>query len=251
MPFSPGKPYPMHSAAAGQRDPLTNADQTLRLESMMLEEFNYASSTAYQALEDRGRMFGIYLGIASVLAGGLGALYELGRRDINSEVIAAAVLVLAAIIGVIFFFKIVRIRQAFTDSLLTMNVIKEHYITQFKATVPDVEKIFRWRLKSMPSARRFGSLTFWVCSGVILIDSIAFGLATVVIAELITQDTPVDFVHLPNNALIYPLGFAVALFALVVQFIFYVVMLRGAGQKKAIEQISQDLGVTLPSVVSQ
>ena len=251
MPFSPGKPYPMHSAAAGQRDPLTNADQTLRLESMMLEEFNYASSTAYQALEDRGRMFGIYLGIASVLAGGLGALYELGRRDINSEVIAAAVLVLAAIIGVIFFFKIVRIRQAFTDSLLTMNVIKEHYITQFKATVPDVEKIFRWRLKSMPSARRFGSLTFWVCSGVILIDSIAFGLATVVIAELITQDTPVDFVHLPNNALIYPLGFAVALFALVVQFIFYVVMLRGAGQKKAIEQISQDLGVTPPSVVSQ
>lgn len=255
MPFTPNKPFPTQSAVSNQREPLTNRDQTLRLESIIVEEFNYASSTAYQALEDRGRMFGIYLGIASLLAGGLGALYELGRKnaapDVNSQVIAVALLLLAGIIGVIFFFKIVRIRQAFTDSLLTMNVIKEHYITEFKATVPAVENIFRWRMKSMPSARRFGSLTFLVCLGVTLVDSIALGLAAVVIAELVTQDTPPDFVHLPHNQFIYGIGGVVALLALALQLLAYMLMLRGSGQAKAIKQISDELNIPLPGDAGQ
>jgi 8-oxo-dGTP pyrophosphatase MutT (NUDIX family) len=249
VPYSPGMPYPIQPDAASPTDPLTNADQTLKLESMMLAEFNYASATAYQALDDRGRMFGIYLGIASVLAGGVGALYELGKKDANSEVIAAALLLLAGLIGVIFFFKIVRIRQAFSDSLITMNVIKEHYIARFRVTVPEVEKIFRWRMKSMPSAHKFGSLTFLVCAGIIGIDSLALGLAATVITELATHDSNPDFIHLPNNPLIYGIGIGVFALALVVQFVAYVLMLRGAGQKKALEQVAGDLNIPIPGVV--
>ena len=175
MPFSPTGRDPVQSAV-GQPDPATNTDPTLRLESVMLAEFNYANSTAYQAMDDRGRMFGIYLGIASVLAGGVGALYELGSKSANSEVIASALLVLAGFVGLIFFFKIIRIRQALDDSLVTMNVIKEHYIKHFKGKYPDIEKIFRWRLESIPPGSRFGSLTFLVCLAIMVIDSIALGL---------------------------------------------------------------------------
>ena len=141
MPFSPTGRDPIQSAV-GQPDPLTNIDPTLRLESVMLAEFNYANATAYQAMDDRGRMFGIYLGIASVLAGGVGALYELGSKSAHSEVIASSLLVLAGFVGLIFFFKIVRIRQALDDSLVTMNIIKEHYIKHFKGTVPAVDRFF-------------------------------------------------------------------------------------------------------------
>ncbi|HEX8727820.1 MAG TPA: NUDIX hydrolase, partial [Ktedonobacterales bacterium] len=109
MPFSPSNQYPMQPPAAGQHDPATNTDQTLKLESIMLAEFNYASSTAYQALEDRGRMFNFYLGITGVLASGLGALYGFGGKVNHSEYLALALLVLAGFIGIIFFFKIVRI----------------------------------------------------------------------------------------------------------------------------------------------
>lgn len=229
MPFSPSNHNPMQSATAGQRDPLTNTDQTLRLESIMLEEFNYANATAYQALDDRGRMFGIYLGIASVLAGGLGALYELGNRSAHSEVIASALLVLAGFIGLIFFFKIIRIRQALDDSLRTMNVIKEHYITLFKGTVPAVDEIFRWRLKTIPAGNRFGSLTFLVCLAITVIDSVALGLAAVVITELATNDSNTDFVHLPTNSVIYIIGWGALALALLTQIIAYVVMLRKRG----------------------
>jgi 8-oxo-dGTP pyrophosphatase MutT (NUDIX family) len=239
MPFSPINPEPIQSLALGQTEPLANTNQTLRLESMLLAEFNYANSTAYQALNDRGRMFGIYLGIASVLAGGVGALYELGSRSANSEVIASALFLLAGFIGLIFFFKIVRIRQAFDDSLLTMNVIKEHYITVFKGTVPAVDKIFRWRMESMPSGRRFGSLTFLVCLAVTVIDSIALGLGAVIIAELATNDANTDFVHLPTNSLIYVIGWSVFGVALLAQIIAYEVMLWNTGGKYAAKQAAQ------------
>lgn len=236
MPFSPSSRNPIQSATEGQRDPLTNTDQTLRLESIMLEEFNYANATAYQALEDRGRMFGIYLGIASVLAGGLGALYELGSRSAHSAVIASALLVLAGFIGLIFFFKIVRIRQALDDSLVTMNVIKEHYITHFRGEVPAVDDIFRWRLKTIPAGNRFGSLTFLVCLAITVIDSIALGLAAVVITELVTNDANTDIVHLPANPITYSIGWGVLGVALFTQIIAYVFMLRKPKDKSSEKQ---------------
>lgn len=241
MPFSPSGHEPIQ-AGAGQGDPATNTDQKLRLESMMLAEFNYANSTAYQALDDRGRMFGIYLGIASVLAGGVGALYELGSRGAHSGVIASALLVLAGFIGLIFFFKIVRIRQAFDDSLLTMNTIKEHYIAKFKGEAPDIEGVFRWRMKTMPSGRRFGSLTFLVCFAITAIDSLALGLAALVITELATNDANTDFVHLPTTPLPVLVGVLVLVAALLVQIIAYEVMLWKTGGKQAEKHAAKKAG---------
>src|SRR6266478_4752570 len=53
-------------------------DINLKIENMLLEEFNYAGVTAYQAMEDRARMFNLYLLLVGVVASGLGALYQLG-----------------------------------------------------------------------------------------------------------------------------------------------------------------------------
>jgi len=239
MPFSPISPEPLQSPATGQSDPATNTDQTLRLESMMLAEFNYASATAYQALEDRGRMFNFYLGITGVLASGLGALYGFGSHVEQSQALAMALLILAGFIGIIFFFKIVRIRQAFDDSLLTMNVIKEHYIKEFKGKVPAVDQIFRWRTASMPSGRRFGSLTFLVCFAITFIDSFALGLAAFVIAELATNDANTMLLHLSTNPLTYLIGGAVFGLAWLLQLVAYEGMLRKTGARAAAKQASE------------
>lgn len=246
MPFSPSSPEPMKPPAAGQSDPAANTDQTLRLESMMLAEFNYASATAYQALEDRGRMFNFYLGIAGVLASGLGALYGFGNNVGQAQALAMALLILAGFIGVIFFLKIVRIRQAFDDSLLTMNVIKEHYIKEFTGKVPAVDQIFRWRTASMPSGRRFGSLTFLVCFAITFIDSFALGLAAFIITELVTNDANTKLLHLSTNPLTYLIGGAVFGLALLLQLIAYEGMLRKTGARAAAKQASEkaaDLGL--------
>ncbi len=53
-------------------------DSGLKIESMLLEEFNYASTTAYQAMEDRARMFNMYLLVVGILGSAFGAIYPLG-----------------------------------------------------------------------------------------------------------------------------------------------------------------------------
>ena len=132
-----------------------------------------------------------------------------------------------------------RIRQAFDDSLLTMNVIKEHYITVFKGKVPAVDQIFRWRTASMPSGRRFGSLTFLVCFAITFIDSFALGLAGFVIAELATNDANTMLLHLSTNPLTYLIGGAVFGLAWLLQLIAYEGMLRKTGARAAAKQASE------------
>ena len=47
-------------------------DTSLKIENMLLEEFNYASVTAYQAMEDRARISSFYYILLGVLVSGLG-----------------------------------------------------------------------------------------------------------------------------------------------------------------------------------
>ena len=71
-PFARNAPYREDEASGA------GADATLKLENMLLEEFNYASVTAYQAMEDRARMFNLYLLVIGIFGSALGALYQFG-----------------------------------------------------------------------------------------------------------------------------------------------------------------------------
>jgi hypothetical protein len=153
-------------------------DATLKVENMLLEEFNYASVTAYQAMEDRARMFNLYLLLVGVLASGLGAVYQLGgHTSTYSQPLAIALLLIAGIIGVAFFVKLIRLRQAWRESVICMNVIKEFYIQQFQQQMPLIERAFHWRLKTIPAGEHLGSTTFIVCFTVALLESLCFGAA--------------------------------------------------------------------------
>ncbi len=159
-------------------------DTTLNIENMLLEEFNYASVATYQAMEDRARMFNIYLLLISVIASGLGAIYQLGGSA-NSYLRPAAIglLLITGMVGIAFFVKLIRLRQAWRESVICMNVIKEFYIRQFQQLMPGIERAFRWRLKSIPAGERFGSTTFIVCFTVALLESICFAGAAFVLAN--------------------------------------------------------------------
>jgi hypothetical protein len=159
-------------------------DTTLKIENMLLEEFNYASVAAYQAMEDRARMFYIYLLLIGVIASGLGAIYQLdGSANIYLRPVAIALLLITGIVGIAFFVKLIRLRQAWRESVICMNVIKEFYIRQFQQQMPGIERAFRWRLKSIPAGERFGSTTFIVCFTVALLESVCFAGAAFVLAN--------------------------------------------------------------------
>ncbi len=173
------------SAAYREGDSGTHGDDkldaTLKIESMLLEEFNYATVTAYQAMEDRARMFNLYLLLVGVIASGLGAIYQLGgNANTYSRPLAIALLLIAGMVGIAFFVKLIRLRQAWRESVICMNVIKEFYIQQFQKQIPKIDRTFRWRLKTIPAGERPGSTTFIVCSTVALLESVCFAGAAFV-----------------------------------------------------------------------
>ena len=159
-------------------------DTSLKIENMLLEEFNYASVTAYQAMEDRARISSFYHILLGVLVSGLAAVYQFsgGTRTIP-QALVALLLFIGAFISICFFVTLIRLRQAYKESLLTMNVIKEYYIDQFKQQMPTIENAFRWRLATMPKGERIGSVTFMIAALNAFIGSLCLAGAVFYITE--------------------------------------------------------------------
>lgn len=196
---------PFGRAASFQETETAHAparDGSLRLESMLLEEFNYASVTAYQAQEDRARMFNLYLLLIGVLGSGLAAVYQLGGglKSFGGE-LSFALLLVAGLMGVAFFFKLVRLRQAWRESVLAMSLVKEYYIREFSAAAPDAVKAFYWRLRTLPTGEKLTSTTAVVCATVATLASCCFMGAAVVagilwLPDLFGAHPPIDAVLL-------------------------------------------------------
>jgi hypothetical protein len=166
-------------------------DTTLKIEHMLLEEYNYAATTAYQAMEDRARMFNMYLLVVGILGSAFGAIYPLGGGARNFiQPIAAVVLFAAGVAGIAFFLLLIRLRQAFRQSLITMNVIKEFYIREFQQQMPTIVHAFRWRLKGIPAGESRGSATYIVCHVVGFIGALCFAGCAFMTNELLRVDLP-------------------------------------------------------------
>ena len=193
MPMDMTNPPAQRSAPFRDSEANTNGgnDSGLKIESMLLEEFNYASTTAYQAMEDRARMFNMYLLVVGILGSAFGAIYPLGGASRSFiQPIAAVVLFSAGIAGIAFFVLLIRLRQAFRQSLITMSVIKEFYIREFQEQMPGVQHAFRWRLSGIPAGERAGSATFIVCHMVGFIGALCFAGSVFMGDELLRSDFP-------------------------------------------------------------
>lgn len=175
-------PFPRSTPFQSTEGPgVTSFDTSLKLENMLLEEFNYASVTAYQAQEDRARMFNLYLLLIGVLGSGLAAVYQLGGgfKAFAGE-LSIALLAVAGMMGVAFFVKLIRLRQAWRESMLAMTLIKEYYIREFSKTAPLGVRAFYWRLKTLPTGEKRGSTTFVVCATVATLGNTCFAGAALV-----------------------------------------------------------------------
>ena len=93
-------------------------------------EFEYAKETAAQAQNDRTIVVNLYL----VLVGGVGSL-TLALPQISAPAVPipragyGLIFAMLAIIGFFTILKLVRLRQAWHDSVLTMNRIKDFYLS--------------------------------------------------------------------------------------------------------------------------
>lgn len=243
MPFARNAPYAQEMR---EREAHGGLDPALKLDNMLLEEFNYISTTAYQAMEDRARMFNLYLLLIGVLGSGLAAVYQLGGGlRAFTQVLATGLLFIAGVMGIAFFVKLIRLRQAWRESAVAMTMIKEYYIKEFSALKPGVEKAFRWRLETLPKGEKLGSVTYVVCATVAFLGSLCFAGSAFILTQQWLIAQIITITH-PSFALpTVPVSLATAVVVFVLSLIlfgrYYTRALNSKKERKTIQKAEKTL----------
>jgi hypothetical protein len=136
-------------------------------------EFQYAQTTASEAMEQRHTLVNFYLLAAGVAASAAAAI--LGGDLVRLRGPGAVLLWVLCGIGWLYFLAIIRLRQAWHDSARAMNQIKEFYIQHAKDFEPDVLRAaFRWKAASLPRPEKAWTVFFYSAMIVSFIDSVAY-----------------------------------------------------------------------------
>jgi hypothetical protein len=142
-------------------------------DAILEREFEYARDASLQANSDRAQIVNLYL----LLVGGVGSILLAvptlagGRGLALPTTVYAAGFLMLGVLGLFTIFKLIRLRQAWHDSVRAMNRVKDFYIVHYPALAP----AFLWRTESIPAPDKLGTITFNLAMLVALTDSLAAG----------------------------------------------------------------------------
>lgn len=136
-------------------------------------EFEYARSTASEAMRDRHTMVNFYLLAFGVIA--TGVLTILSREMDLPLSIGTLLLWILCAVGWLYFLKIIRLRQAWHESARAMNQIKEFYIQHDEHFEPEeLRTAFLWQAHTLPSPGKPWTVFFYSALLIALLDSMAY-----------------------------------------------------------------------------
>jgi len=143
-------------------------------------EFDYAKTTAGEAMRDRHTMINFYLLTVGIVTSGVLAILQQGLPG----PLGTLFLWVLCLVGWLYLLKIVRLRQAWLDSAKTMNLIKDFYLTHSEHFEADeLAKAFRWRTHTVPSADQPWTLFYYSACLIAILNSIAFTSGAVLLTD--------------------------------------------------------------------
>jgi len=136
-------------------------------------EYGYVAQTAFQANEDRARAWQyFFVTFATLIAALLSTQIEsLDRRQLYLTFVV--IFALLAGLGLITILQLVRLRQAWLESVRAMNQIKERLV----ADDPALAAYFRWTKATVPAPFKLRSFGFLQALSVALLSGLAVGAA--------------------------------------------------------------------------
>jgi len=179
------KKYPNqpHEVDISDLELLPPSASPLRLEEIILREFDYVTETASQAMNDRHTMVNYFLLSAGVVVAGIGVLLSKeGAVDFQyRDQTLVALSLLFCTVGWVYFMQLVRLRQAWCDSARAMNHLKRVFVKCSGHTAEMAEKIFLWSIKTIPRANK--PMTVFHLSALLIsiLSAVAIALATVIL----------------------------------------------------------------------
>ena len=136
-------------------------------------EYGYVAQTAFQANEDRARAWQyFFVTFATLIAALLSTQVEgIDRRQLYLTFVV--IFSLLATLGLITILQLVRLRQAWLESVRAMNQIK----TRLIAGDPALAAYFRWTNDNVPPPFKLRSFGFLQALSVALLSGLAVGAA--------------------------------------------------------------------------
>ena len=146
-------------------------------DQILVAEFEYIAQTAFQANEDRARVSTFSLVTAGTLiAAMLGTRFDTFKTPYGYWAFTALFVALA-LNSTLTLLELVRLRQAWFESILALNQIKEFYTEQ--GPQPKLGEAFRWNSGNVPPRFKRWSVSFLLAIQVSLLGSISLGAALI------------------------------------------------------------------------
>ncbi len=165
---------------SGSPQPDTEAAETVLVDAgldaadVLGWEFEYARTTASEAMQDRHTMVNFYLTITGLIATGVFAVSAVGGEANVPRYMGTILLWLLCGVGWFYFLKLVKLRQAWVDSARTMNQIKMFFIENVTVPGADLREAFRWKPETMPPAGQPWTVFAYSASLIAFLDAAAF-----------------------------------------------------------------------------
>lgn len=134
-------------------------------------EFNYAKDATLMAQDDRLKIVNFYLGLYATTLSIVFGLGNLTRQD-NFLNFGILILFILSLIALIFTLQLIRLRQAWFDSIYTMNLIKKYFTDKDE----ELDKYLRWSINSLPKAEKFKTVSYFSALVIAVLGSLAFGI---------------------------------------------------------------------------
>ena len=199
-----GKPASAENRPPGQVE-------EIEFDELLSAEFEYIAGTSFQANEDRARVTTFYLvAVGSLVA----AILTTQLESFNAQQIYGAFVVLFGMLsfaGLLTLLQLVRLREAWLESALAMNQIKDFYIKAVPQV--DLKAALRWRSESLPAKYKPWSISFMLALQVSLLGGVTLGAS-------------VAFLTLALGGLLWPLALGIGAGGILVQMLVYWLLLR-------------------------
>lgn len=144
---------------------------------ILIAEFEYISQTAFQANEDRARVTNFYL---VTLVGFIAALLGIQMDNLMVPQVYwafAALFVVLFLASTLTLLQLIRLREAWFESVKAMNAIKAYYQAHLPAL--DLDGAFRWKAATMPAQFKPWSVGFLLALQVAVLGGASAGAAVV------------------------------------------------------------------------
>lgn len=143
---------------------------TLDPNEILVAEYNYAKEMAFQANEDRIRIYSFYIAsIGTLIASGIIA----DSRSRDHAALWSLVFLTLSFWGFISLLKLARLRIAWLEAARVMNKIKEYYIDRLETQ--KLESAFLWTNKTLPKQDKVWTVSF-LTSLIIIIFNLVFNI---------------------------------------------------------------------------